>query len=72
MEGRLKLKETNTSLGLARPLPKPDPNPFVTHRGLGAFTEADFVKKSPSVSEDIYDPAVQNLCNTTQAIDLNN
>ncbi|BFZ18304.1 hypothetical protein BsWGS_21343 [Bradybaena similaris] len=44
LEERMKLKELSSSTRLAGPLPKSDPNPFVTHRGLGAFSEADFVK----------------------------
>ena len=40
----MKLKEMTSSMKLAKPLPSPGPIPFVTHRGAGAFTEADFVK----------------------------
>lgn len=45
----MKLKAMKSSFRMAGPLKSPDPNPFVTHRGLGAFTESDFRK--PSVSE---------------------
>ncbi|XP_005108485.1 switch-associated protein 70 [Aplysia californica] len=47
LEERLRLKEMTTSVRLARPLDRPDPNPFVTHRGLGAFTEAEFQRRLP-------------------------
>lgn len=46
MEERMKLKEMTSSYKLAKPLAAPEPNPFVTHRGRGAFTEADF-NRSP-------------------------
>lgn len=45
MEERLRLREMSTSVALRRPKPLPDPDPFVTHRGKGAFVEADFGKK---------------------------
>lgn len=47
LEERLKLKEMNSAAKLARPRPTADPNPFVTHRGLGAFVENDFHRNRP-------------------------
>lgn len=39
-----KVKLWKTPVGLARPI-QPHPEPLVTHRGLGAFCEKDFVRK---------------------------
>ncbi|XP_053375261.1 switch-associated protein 70-like [Mercenaria mercenaria] len=39
-----KVKLWKTPVGLARPI-QPHPEPLVTHRGLGAFCDRDFVKK---------------------------
>ncbi|GFR92729.1 switch-associated protein 70 [Elysia marginata] len=44
MEERMKLKEMTSSYKLAKPLSTPEPNPYITHRGRGAFTEADFCR----------------------------
>ncbi|GFN99524.1 switch-associated protein 70 [Plakobranchus ocellatus] len=51
MEERMKLKEMTSSSKLAKPLAIPEPNPFVTHRGPGAFTEADFSKSTVNGGE---------------------
>ena len=48
LEEKLRLKNMATSVRLGRPLLQRDPNPFVTHRGLGAFTEAEFQKDPDS------------------------
>lgn len=45
MEERLRLHQMSTSIGLRKPLPINNPDPFVTHRGKGAFSEADFSKR---------------------------
>lgn len=47
-----KVKLWKTPVGLARPI-QPHPEPLVTHRGLGAFCEKDFVKKQPSIDETV-------------------
>ncbi|RUS83374.1 hypothetical protein EGW08_008877 [Elysia chlorotica] len=44
MEERMKLKEMTSSYKLAKPLSVREPNPFITHRGRGAFTQADFCR----------------------------
>ncbi|KAK7499089.1 hypothetical protein BaRGS_00009636 [Batillaria attramentaria] len=45
MQEKLRLREMSTSVGLRGPRPTPNPDPFITHRGKGAFVEADFTKK---------------------------
>ncbi|XP_076452968.1 uncharacterized protein LOC143288413 [Babylonia areolata] len=50
MEERLRLREMTTSVALRRPKPLADPDPFVTHRGKGAFVDADFGKKTEDSS----------------------
>lgn len=47
-----KVKLWKTPVGLARPI-LPHPEPLVTHRGLGAFCEKDFVKKQPSIDGNV-------------------
>ena len=37
MEERLRLRQMSTSVGLKKPLPANNPDPFVTHRGKGKF-----------------------------------
>ncbi|XP_067682498.1 switch-associated protein 70-like [Haliotis asinina] len=49
LEARLKVKESKT-IGLARPMCVPDPDPFTTHRGKGAFVEADFQAKTAHIT----------------------
>ncbi|XP_050408427.1 switch-associated protein 70 [Patella vulgata] len=57
MEHKLKLRAINNSMGLSRPTFASDPNPFVTHRGRGAFSESDFlkVKSSPDDNGNVFD-----------------
>ncbi|KAL4223671.1 Differentially expressed in FDCP 6 [Mactra antiquata] len=46
-----KVKLWRKPVGLARPLPPPQSNPHVTHRGLGAFCDKDFVKPSANTDQ---------------------
>ncbi|ESO97449.1 hypothetical protein LOTGIDRAFT_231610 [Lottia gigantea] len=52
MEHKLKLRVTNNCVGLARPKFVSDPSPYTTHRGKGAFSEADFQKSPAKVEND--------------------
>ncbi|XP_055861473.1 switch-associated protein 70-like isoform X3 [Biomphalaria glabrata] len=72
IQERMKLKAMTSSSRMAGPIRTPDPNPFVTHRGLGAFTEADFQRRQQSQEEENSNmsSAEQNLSNSTQAITL--
>ena len=54
IEERMKLKEMTSASKLAKPLGVREPDPFITHRGRGAFTEADFCRSPGPVNGTRY------------------
>ncbi|XP_013390157.1 switch-associated protein 70 isoform X2 [Lingula anatina] len=52
---KAKVRERQKPVGLAR-LITPEPNPFITHRGYGAFSEAEFLPKSKRQNLLSHDP----------------
>lgn len=69
-----KVKLWKTPVGLARPI-QPHIDPLVTHRGLGAFCDKDFMRKPSDKSGEDMDESGSDLspkCDNTSKITVEN